>query len=120
MTNDLLAAINRGEVSPDRAEDLAEELTASDHGGNLRGLMGLSQIEYTAYAHGTPLAVLARWRLEGIPELCGVCSKGITPASPGGWLAREVGGSYALVHIACLPLLPLIKQGLDPDDRSRE
>jgi hypothetical protein len=98
--DDLLDAISRGIMSAEEAEDRAHEIADTRH-GDLRELLGMSSVEYTAYAHGASLVQIARWRRDGWPSHCAICGRNLD-VPQFGWVPREIEPVFVLVHIACL------------------
>ena len=62
---DLIDAINRREITPEKAQSLFSAVIASEHASKAAELTGLSNLEYTAKCHGVPFSTLARWRSKG-------------------------------------------------------
>lgn len=99
---DLLAALARGELTLSQAEDLLDSAMASD-AGTAPSRLGMSAVEWSAYAHGAHLSDLARWRLDGWPSTCDVCGLSVD-VSAFGWVVREREGTsdVGLIHVSCL------------------
>jgi len=101
MTRNLLSEVRSGAVSADEADTIANDILASPDATRVVEQLGLSKKEYTAYMHGTPFDLIARWRYEGWPTECGRCHKPID-SDQYGWTVRETAsGSQVLEHITC-------------------
>jgi hypothetical protein len=100
MRVDIIDAILSGELTADEAEAVCE-LIMDMEGADLPEALGLSSVEWTAYAHGVWFDELAQWRQEGWPRSCFVCKGSIVPAEYG-WIAKSTAKGHRLIHIRCL------------------
>jgi hypothetical protein len=99
-TRDILFELFDEKLLPEQAEKILSALLDSDHAGEVEKLLMLTNIEWTAYAHGATLADLARWRYLGWPLQCVRCRVAITLASFG-WKVVDIAGVSMLRHIRC-------------------
>jgi hypothetical protein len=108
MTRDILTELAGSGLDLATAVDIVDNIVGEYHAGTMTGalpeLLHMSTIEYSAFAHGAPLDVLAGWRSDGWPTTCGKCHAAIA-VNEFGWLPREVNGVFCLVHITCPPSL---------------
>ncbi|MFJ4294421.1 hypothetical protein ACIP1U_32380 [Cupriavidus sp. NPDC089707] len=98
---DLLDDLIHGKITPDEADDICSGVLA-DTTLNIPAheALGLTKVEWTAYAHGADFQEVADWRQHGWPDRCFVCGGRIKPESFG-WLAREHNGKTQLKHVTC-------------------
>lgn len=104
MKRDLLYELYSGITSLAEAEAIYDSIMGGEEAAAVADHLGLTPVEWTAYAHGVGFAELARWRHEGWPSACARCGQTIA-VHRYGWLAREeregVEGAHHLVHVAC-------------------
>ncbi|SOY71452.1 hypothetical protein CBM2585_B50420 [Cupriavidus taiwanensis] len=99
--SDLLDKLIHGKITSDEADDIGSAvLSDTSQTTPAHEILGLSQKEWTAYAHGADFEDVAYWRQHGWPYRCFVCGRKID-SDNFGWLAREFGGKIQLEHIAC-------------------
>lgn len=100
MKRDILDELARGEITANQAQLIHDDALAAGAIGLGEGL-GMSNVEYTAYAQGVGLPEIAKWRQSGWPSKCVVCGGGLE-AAKFGWMAKEIGpDKHALEHIEC-------------------
>ena len=100
---DLVALLERGELTTDQAERLLEnrlEKWRATNDVEFHQSLGLSTDEYTAYMHGATLDDLRRLRYDGWPDTCWRCGLRIDRAT-GFWWLRRREGRQAIAHVEC-------------------
>jgi len=97
----VLSEIWSGVLTGDEANTIVDDIIASPDASQVVERLGLSKKEYTAYLHGAPFDVIARWRYAGWPRECGRCGKSMD-SDRYGWRTREEPqGTFILEHITC-------------------
>jgi hypothetical protein len=107
MRRDLLHEIFMQQLSRDDAEKLVSEILASPEAPRLADELGMSGKEYTAYMHGAPFDVIARWRYDGWPAVCTRCNGSLNSDAYGWMVSEGRDGRCGLVHVIC----PGLQQG---------
>jgi hypothetical protein len=97
---DILSELADSRVSGADAEALYDRIMHSEEPGEVKRLLRLTDFEWTAFCHGTPLTTLARWRAKGWPNECVLCGKPVVVENYG-WLVREHADGFVLEHIQC-------------------
>lgn len=95
---DVLTELNNHTMTLEEVEDFFDQVMDDEESTNLPAMLGLSEQEMTAYAHGVGLKTLAQAREQSWPTSCAYCTKPISP-SQFGWKAFEIKGELCLVHI---------------------
>jgi hypothetical protein len=102
--NDVLAKLLAGEVTLSEVERTYDRLmdgVEKSDAPSVREALCLSNVEWTAFAHGVWFDELAKWRGGGWPSVCAVCSAPIA-VEKFGWLPREnEDETHELIHIEC-------------------
>jgi|SRR6186713_2625700 hypothetical protein len=99
-TRDILLELFEGKLRPTQAEGILSAVLDSDDAREVEKLLMLTNIEWTAYAHGATLADLAGWRYRGWPVECVRCGAAIALESFG-WKVIDINGTSGLRHIRC-------------------
>ncbi|WP_147310666.1 hypothetical protein [Cupriavidus taiwanensis] len=93
--SDLLDKLIHGKITSDEADDIGSAvLSDTSQTTPAHEILGLSQKEWTAYAHGADFEDFPYWRQHGWPYRCFVCG-GKIDSDNFGWLAREFGGKIS-------------------------
>lgn len=100
VKRDILQEMHDGQLTLDQARTLYDEYMDAGH-ENIHEVLGFSQIEWTAYCHGTPFHKLMSWRYDGWPNICPKCGREIN-IDRFRWFVREWKGDLRLLHIDCL------------------
>ncbi|AIF66115.1 hypothetical protein [Terribacillus saccharophilus] len=73
----ILKLVYDGKLSEDDAYEAIDEITDKFHRdeleGSIREDLKMDIHEWTAYAYGIDLSILATWRVEGWPRFCANC-----------------------------------------------
>ena len=105
MTDDLLAAVERGELSVDEAQTEIEAYIDSVHRGEANpdwpAALGLSEAEATAYAHGAGIHLMLELRRAGPTIACGRCGVLINIHDTAWMVDLGPSARPALVHVEC-------------------
>lgn len=97
---DILAELAQGTMSSDDVDDLYDRIMDSPDAADAARLLGLSNVEWTAYGQGATFEQLSTWRVTGWPTQCGVCGRPIV-VERYGWLVAEIDRKVSLQHIQC-------------------
>jgi hypothetical protein len=98
--SDLLQAIfSQEKTEAQGAQIISASLDSADAAGTARRL-GLSRVEWTAFAHGAALADIAFWRYQGWPTACALCKSPID-VEGFGWQVIDVNETSCLRHLQC-------------------
>ena len=112
MKQDILAKLYQKEISPKQAEAIYKAIITSE-APKARVLLGMSRIEWTAFAQGADLETLSNWRYGGWPGLCLRCKREIVINKFGWFIHRGRVGKKRLEHISCIrsPKVSLAQNG---------
>lgn len=102
MSVDVLAELIAGSMSEQDVERMYESVISSPRAADTPRLLGLSEIEWAAFAHGVGFAELARWRRDGWPDRCWFCARPIV-VREWGWMVTGPDEAHVLAHIPCMP-----------------
>ena len=98
---DILKEIHEENISINEAEQIAEDTVKKFHEDldktSIAERLKLDVYEYTAYAHGIDLGLLAQWRYKGWPKKCKMCGKSLDYKNWGWMLSVD----DKLEHIEC-------------------
>lgn len=91
---DILTKLNNGEISVDDAYQIYDEVMDKFHSGKIdtkpHDELCMNNYEWTAFAHGAGLEVIANWRKNGWPQICVNCKK-VIDYTKYGWIAQPKG-----------------------------
>lgn len=98
---DLLKGLLNGDITDEEADDICSDVL-SDPLGDMPAheALGMSRVEWTAYAQGAEFRDIANWRASGWPDRCFVCGQSIV-LEKFGWLVREIEGQLRIKHVVC-------------------
>jgi len=98
---DLLDDLIHGRITAGEADDICSAVLAdTSNSVPANEVLGMTRVEWTAYAHGAEFGDVANWRAHGWPDKCFLCGGKIVPENFG-WLAREHDGKIQLRHVVC-------------------
>ena len=100
MNINVIDEINSGNLSEAQVIDIIESILDTEDAPNVTTILGISNIEWTAYAQGASFGEIAEWRRSGWPKNCAVCGREIN-ISNFGWWVTEMNGVSAIRHIKC-------------------
>lgn len=99
-TVDVLAALHEGRMTLAEVERQYGRVMASPRAGEAAALLGLTNVEWTAFCQGAHWDDLARFRHAGWPRACTRCG-GALDVPAFGWRVQEEDGGVVLVHVTC-------------------
>lgn len=102
MNRDVLHALASGDMTLEEAEAFYDAIMDSEAAADAPQVLGMTAVEWTAFAQGVWFDELALWRQAGWPSSCLACGVRIAPADFG-WLVKQTATGHRLVHITCPP-----------------
>ena len=107
MPRNIIEEMSKGEISEDEALHIISENLSKK--GFDPSCIGISNVEWTAYAQGADLHTITRWRKSGWPTKCSICRNNLPEPSEYGWfvwdiIEKKIGnysGNIGLIHINC-------------------
>jgi hypothetical protein len=103
IKQDVLEKLNSGEFTIEQVEKFYEEILNSPNADQLYSLLCLTKVESTAFLHGVPFEVLAKWRKTGMIDVCAKCG-GKIALDKYGWRIKEhddVENLFTIYHYQC-------------------
>jgi hypothetical protein len=97
---DFLAEVYVEKMSEVEGEAKTSRILSSPEAANIKALLGLSNIEWTAHAQGANVNEIASWRYRGWPQVCLICG-GPLYVEDFGWFVAVVDSVGKLTHITC-------------------
>ncbi len=97
---DVLKGINEGVLTLDEAEVAYDAVMDSDP-ADAPNLLGLSKVEWAAYAKGVWFDELAEWTTHGWPTRCAKCGILIVVEDYGWSPFERSDGKHELRHVVC-------------------
>lgn len=99
-SNNLLLDIYENRINEDQAQQLLDNILESSNASSVESVLGLSRVEWTAYAQGMSFECIANFRYKGWPRTCIECGRPISVENFGWWF-QELHGKVHIKHVQC-------------------